>query len=520
MKRRDFLHDSLHTIAGAGLFSGMGSYGASKRNLNSLLGFNPDNDHVLVIIFLNGGNDGLNSVVPMNQLSILNQLRPHVALPDSSLLPLNGTDLAFHPSMSGLRDLFHEDRLKIVRAVGYQEQNFSHFRSTDIWMSGSDADEVLNSGWMGRYLNEDYPGYPQAFPTSSMPDPLAIEIGFGNSLLFQGPQSNTAMVINGERAFYELYSDTIDDVPDTKYGDKLEHVKLIRRQSQVYGEVVRDAANRVSQQRTYPDSNLAQQLRIVARLIAGGLRTPVYKVEIGGFDTHGGQVTEGNTTEGMHASLLSQLSEAIVAFMDDLEFLGVQDRVMGMTFSEFGRRIVSNASYGTDHGSAGPMFIFGNHIQTGVLGDHYELDTQMDFTDNLAHQYDFRQLYASMLDQWLCVPSDKIDNALSRDYQSIPLINPSACQVSTSTLDFVEERDIMKVFPNPVSDMLHIEFKETRDQVHIHLIGQDGRLIKNLAAGQLSSPRLTFNVSHLPPGLYYLQVFSKQRKTRSTFVKI
>ena len=274
MKRRDFIHNSLHTIAGAGLFGSMGTYGKSSKNLNSLLSLNPNNDHVLVIIFLNGGNDGLNSVVPMNQLSILNQLRPQVALPDSSLLPLSGTDLAFHPSMSGMRNLFHEGKLKIVRAVGYENQNFSHFRSTDIWMSGSDSDEVLNSGWFGRYIDEDYPGYPDAFPTSAMPDPLAVEIGYGNSLLFQGPLSNMAVVINGERGFYELSLNETDEAPDTNYGDKLAHVQLIRRQSQVYGEVVRDASNRVSQQREYPSSNLAQQLRIVARLIAGGLRTP------------------------------------------------------------------------------------------------------------------------------------------------------------------------------------------------------------------------------------------------------
>ena len=520
MNRRGFIHDSLHTIAGAGLFSTMGAYGKSSKNLNSLLSLNPNNDHVLVIIFLNGGNDGLNSVVPLNQLSILNQLRPHVALPDSSLLPLNGTDLAFHPSMSGMRNLYHDGKLKVVRAVGYQDQNFSHFRSTDIWMSGSDSREVLNSGWMGRYINEDYPGYPGAYPTNAMPDPLAVEIGYGNSLLFQGPLSNMAVVLNGERAFYELFSDDVNDVPDTNYGEKLAHVKLIRRQSQVYGEVVRDAAAKIHQQRPYPETDLAQQLRIVARLIAGGLRTPVYKVEIGGFDTHGGQVEPGNTTSGVHANLLTQLSDAIVAFMDDLEFLGVQDRVMGMTFSEFGRRIVSNASNGTDHGSAGPMFVFGNHVQTGVLGSHYTLDRQMDFTDNLDFQYDFRQVYASMLEQWLCVPSDRIRDALSRNYQSLPIVNASACDMSTPTLDFVPERDFLKVYPNPVVDYLNIEFNDVAEHIHVHLIGQDGRLIKNLAAGKLSTSSLNVNVSHLPPGQYFIQVYTRRKKSRSAFIKI
>ena len=247
---------------------------------------------------------------------------------------------------------------------------------------------------------------------------------------------------------------------------------------------------------------------------------PVYKVEIGGFDTHGGQVEPGNTTQGMHANLLSELSEAIVAFMDDLAFLGVQDRVMGMTFSEFGRRIVSNASDGTDHGSAGPMFLFGNHLQTGVLGSHYQLDTQMDFTDNLDHQYDFRQLYASMLEQWLCVSGDKIQDSLQRSYQPLPLINPSACEMSTPTLDYVPEKDFLSIFPNPTMDFLNIEFKDIRDQIHVHLIGQDGGLIKKLAAGKMNNPTLTFNVAHLPPGLYYIQVFTRQKKSRAAFVKM
>ena len=360
-----------------------------------------ETDRVLVMIFLNGGNDGLNTVIPLDQMGVLQSLRPHVVLPEASLLRLSGQDkLALHPSLQGMRSLYDEGRMKIIQNVGYPEQDYSHFRSTDIWMSASGSDELLVSGWAGRYLHNEFPNFPEEYPNTQMPDPLAVEIGYSGSLLFQGPAANMGMVIADPTAFYRLIENTEEEAPDTKAGEKLRYVRLVARQSQQYGEVVKAAAERVNTQANYPDDNpLAQQLKVVARLIAGGLKTRMYMVQLGGFDTHDAQVEDADHTTGEHADLLRQLDTAVSSFMNDLRYQGVSDRVMGMTFSEFGRRIVSNASLGTDHGASAPMFIFGDQVEPGVLGTNPQLDVQMSYVDNLPYEHDFRSVYSSIMEQ-------------------------------------------------------------------------------------------------------------------------
>ncbi len=513
MKRRDFIHDAMHTLAGTSLFGSLSQQIIHGTNVSGWAPLNPDNDHVLVIIFLNGGNDSLNTVVPINQMSALHSLRPHVVLPENVLLRIDGTDLGLHPALSGMRSLFDEGMLKIIRAVGYPDQNYSHFRSSDIWMSGSDAKEVLSTGWMGRYLNIDYPDYPSSYPNAGMPDPLSLELGYSNSLLFQGPMANMSVVINGERDFYQLVEDEIDEVPNTLYGDKLGHVKLVRRQSQVYGRSVRNAAQKVTQQYTdYPSTSIAQQLKICARLIAGGLRTPIYKVEIGGFDTHAGQVSPDDHTQGQHTNLLHELDQAITAFMADLKFLGIEDRVTGMTFSEFGRRIVSNASNGTDHGAAGPMFVFGKHVSPGILGSDYEIDASMTYEDNLAYQYDFRQVYGSILEQWLCVPNNHIDDALLNAFDTLPIISESACLNTRSQRHAKVEKNWLDVYPSPMNGTTTVQFESKGLPLQIDVISGTGQRIGTWISGRFPAGTHTRNISTvgLPTGTYFIRLTSRQ----------
>ena len=512
MKRRDFIHDAMHAAAGTSVLGSFGSQFLGASQLEDAMMFNPENDHVLVIIFLNGGNDSLNTVIPLNQMSVLNSLRPHVVLPENQILKIPGTELALHPSLTGMQSLLANGKLNIIRGVGYPDQNYSHFRSSDIWMSGSDTNQVLSTGWMGRYLNIDYPDYPSSYPNAVMPDPLSLELGYSNSLLFQGPMANMSVVINGERDFYQLVEDEIDNVPNTLYGDKLGHVKLIRRQSQVYGATVRDAAQKINQQFAgYPDTSIAQQLKICARLIAGGLRTPVYKVELGGFDTHAAQVDPGDHTKGVHSDLLQQLDEAIVAFLADLKFLGIEDKVTGMTFSEFGRRIVSNASNGTDHGSAGPMFIFGKHVNPGIIGKDYELDASMTYEDNLVYQYDFRQVYGSILSQWLCVGSNDVNNALLDSYTEIPVMAETACQSTGNRNLQTTAKDWIKVYPNPVNGQATIEFESDGSPVHIELVNLSGQKIEDLFIGRVAPGvhQEKVRTTHLTPGVYFVRLQSR-----------
>ncbi len=468
----------------------------------------------LVMIFLEGGNDGLNTVIPRDRFSELEALRGDLGLKEDQVLNLGDSEVALHPVMEDMRQLYNQGRLQIIQNVGYPDQNFSHFRSTDIWMSGSDSNQQLNTGWTGRFLHDVYPGYPEAYPTEEMPDPLSVEIGYGSSLLFQGPNATTSITVNDVQSFYELLDNVEQDAPDSAAGEKLRFVRLIARQSQLYGQRIVDVASRVNNHVPYPaGNNLADQLQVVSKLIAGGSQTPIYLVRLGGFDTHDAQVLENDNTLGFHAELLTMLNDAIAAFMDDLEFHGIGDQVLGMTFSEFGRTILANASNGTDHGAAAPMFLFGNAVKGGVTGRNPILDSRMTYEDNLSHQFDFRQLYASILSQWFEVDAGLSNRVLLKDYETLEIIGESTI-LDTPSNHF----DDFKVFPNPVRDMATIQFTGNQEIASIDVLDMRGARIQTLHQGR-SKPgpnTISWNAHRLEPGRYFvLLTLGNQRKVFS-----
>lgn len=516
MKRRTFLRHATHSLALPGLISSFGFMTPHQRRLNSFLRMASESDKVLVLIYLQGGNDGLNTVIPLDQLSALYSVRPHVVLPESKLLKITDS-VALHPSLSGLKSLFREGKLEIIQSVGYPDQSFSHFRSTDIWMSGSGSNELVTSGWTGRYLHNEFPGFPEDYPNTTTPDPLAIELGYGASLLFQGPSAAMGTVINNPTAFYQLVNNVEEEAPDTNAGEKLKYVRLIARQSQQYGEVIKAAAENVTSQLPYPsDNELAQQLKIVARLIGGGLHTPLYLVRLGGFDTHDSQVESGDHTTGEHSSLLTKVNDAIIAFINDLEAMGVDDRVLGMTFSEFGRRIVSNASLGTDHGSAAPLFIFGNNVRGGVLGTNPVLSPNATYEDNLPIQFDFRQVYASVLEQWFESPPGTISDIMLGDFETVPIIRGSIVTQNERELD-----RSFSVYPNPVIDHVFVKFLSTGQAVNIQAIDLQGRKIQEIFTGSLPAGEhvIPWSTSFLPKGRYFVMLQNQKKKLVQSIVK-
>lgn len=502
MKRRSFLRHAIHSIAVPGVVGSMGFSMPSGRSMQNLLRLAADSDKALVMVFLEGGNDGLNTLIPLNRLSQLNKLRPHVALKEAELLALNKSDTALHPSLQGLKNLYDENRLQIIQNVGYPEQNFSHFRSTDIWMSGSESNQIVSSGWAGRNLEIDFPGYPDEFPNEDMEDPLSVEIGYGSSLLFQGVGSSMSVTLNSVDSFYELVENIEQEAPDSPAGDKLKYIRLIEKQSQLYGERIVDIASKVNNHVQYPSNNyLADQLKVVSKLIAGGSRTPLYLVRIGGFDTHDSQVEEENHSIGEHANLLTQLDEGISAFMSDLELHGVDDKVLGMTFSEFGRRVVSNASLGTDHGSAAPMFFFGNKVRGGVLGSNPVIDSQMTYYDNLSYQYDFRQLYGSVLEQWFGVDAGTRSNVLFNDFDTLDIIGEPILSAETRS-----KINALMVYPNPLNGMATVQFDGDGNSVSISLVDLQGRSIAEIFSG-ISKPginKINWNSTSIQPGRYFI----------------
>jgi uncharacterized protein (DUF1501 family) len=339
-----------------------------------------------------------------------------------------------------------------------------------------------------------------------MPDPLAIQIGSITSLSLQGPSQPMGMSISNTTNYYNFFNNQIDPAPATNAGRELTYVREIAKQTQKYGDVIKTASSKVTQQSPYPTGNsLADQLKIVSRLIKGGLKTKIYLVSFGGFDTHSSQVVTTDTSTGSHANLLKSVSDAIKAFQDDLKFLGIEDRVMGMTFSEFGRRILSNGSNGTDHGAAAPLFIFGSKVNPGVLGKTPLIPTTANVSDNIPYQYDFRSIYASLLSNWLCVNSATLNKVMLKNFQDLPLTKLGTCSVLNPVGN---TEQYVNIYPNPFHGNISIQFKTEGGHTLLQIMDGSGRLIKVITEGNFDKGtyKASFDGNFLPAGVYYIRL--------------
>ena len=388
MRRRDFLHGISHAVAGSFVMPSFAQ--GLDFSTNSFLNHTLGQGKILILIKLNGGNDGLNTVIPMNQLSNLSNVRPHVFLPENKIIPLGQNDLGLHPELSGFKSLFDEDRLKIIQNVGYVEPDFSHFRSMDIWESASDYNKFVTSGWMGRYLEDKHPEFPESYPNTNYPHPLSVELNTP-SLLLTGKNAFTSFVARDPEEFYEIINEFDNNYDTSSYaGTKLDYMQLIGKQANIYGELLADIFANGNINHSYSNSDLGRQFEIATKLISGGLHSRIYLTELGGFDTHDTQVDSSDATKGAHASLLKQLNDAVSTFMKNMDAINRSDDVLIMTYSEFGRTIVSNGSNGTDHGTAAPLFVFGNKVDPDILGNNPEIPSNAAWQDNLATEFDFR----------------------------------------------------------------------------------------------------------------------------------
>lgn len=524
MKRRDFLRNSVPVSILPFLLGGFSvrTYGRS-RVLEGLVGAGNAGDRVLVLIQLNGGNDGINTVIPLDQYSALSAARGNILIPENKVLKLTDAT-GLHPAMTGVRDLYNAGRVCVVQGVSYPNPNKSHFRGTDIWLTASEANQTLSTGWMGRYLDETYPGFPNGYPNEVAPDPLAIQIGSVVSTGLTGPAGSMGMAITSPTSFYQLLTGGVDAAPDTPAGHELTFIRQVAQQTSVYAERIKSAAEKVTvHSPLYPSegsNKLADQLRIVAQLIAGGLKTRIYIVNLGGFDTHAAQVDQTLGAEyGDHADLLGKLSHAILAFQEDLRFLGADHRVVGMTFSEFGRRIRSNASFGSDHGEGAPLIVFGKAVKRGILGVNPFIPNPATTSDNIAMQYDFRQVYASVLKQWFGVPQEMLDAVLLQTFQTLPIVGdlPSARppivnqEGPAQSVSGVPERtELRQNYPNPFNPSTTIAFSSTGDPVSLRVYDTLGREVAVLVDGATGAGRfsVTFDASALPAGVYYYRMRS------------
>jgi uncharacterized protein (DUF1501 family) len=520
MKRRNFIQTTAPMLAMPWFSGGLGLSAYSSLPFLQPLFAPTGTDKVLVIVQMVGGNDGLNTVIPIDQYSALSAARPNVLIAQNQVLPLNGlAATGLHPSMTAMQQLYNNGKMAIIQGVGYPDHDMSHFRGTDIWNTASDSAEVLTTGWIGRYLNFEYPNFPQGYPNTTMPDPLAIQVGAVLSPIFQGATQNMAQTVplpdtTGALNLSQVANATTDPPPATNAGYELAFLRNAMQQANAYATKIQEAWNAGTNTITYPaaptgssKSNLAQQLRTVARLIKGGLKTKVYLVNIGSFDTHSDQVDAANTATGEHAALLQELSDAIGAFQQDIENLAVADRVLGMTYSEFGRRIVSNASVGTDHGQAAPMFVFGTKARSGMTGTNPIIPTTATVEDNVAMQHDFREIYTTILQNWFCLSATNAENVLLHNPSPLDLTTEQ-CLVPTQTPQNQRAGDAyVRAFPSPASGLTNIEFESTGTYLYIALFDALGHLVKVLVDSVLPQGvhTIQYDVAHLPQGTYFLR---------------
>ena len=512
MKRRDFIK-KVPLAALPVVLSGMSvrALGSSPM-LAALAASAASNNHVLVIIQVVGGNDGLNTVIPLDQYSNLSPARSNILIPAGSVLALNGTTVTgLHPSMTGMQQMYNNGFLSIVQSVSYPNPNFSHFQATDIWMTGEDNGQSLTTGWMGRYLADEYPNYPTGYPNSTVPDPLAIEIGTSLSPMFQSSTTGMAMAVTDPGSIYNLANGIQSPAPATPAGTELTYIREVALQTNQYAAVLTSAYNAgTSTTSLYPaSSQLGAALQAIAKLISGGLQTKVYMVSTandGSFDTHADQVVAGSPTTGTHADRLKNLSDCVKAFHDDLQASGHADNVLGMTFSEFGRRIISNASVGTDHGSAAPLFLFGNKVQPGILGTNPQIPSGANVNDNLPMQYDFRSVYASVLQDWFCVDPGTINNTiLLQNFQTLPLINAADCTNAIHEINSKAGVSLISNYPNPFTTSTNIKFTTAGGHTLIQIFDGSGRLMRTLIDQDMKQGEyvVNFENENYSTGVYY-----------------
>jgi len=560
MKRRDFVKALPLGVAALGVPFAVGGLAGRAYGRGSMLEsiLSGDSDHVLVLINLAGGNDGLNTVIPF-QDSIYQNARKTIGFGSSdisSLYPyllssqtVTRNDLALNPAMGTVANgatynsfykMFKAGKVAIVNNVGYPNPNLSHFRSTDIWNTASDSNIVLASGWMGRWLQQVHPEYPNSL--GEKPHPLAITFGGASSPVFQGNGTGMGIAITDPAKYTSTGAAADEQIPNTSAGAELAFIRGVYDQSDAYKQTFNERFSTPPTNKVpYPSFggrfSIADQLKNVSLCIQAGFKTQVYFVTLSGFDTHFGQNSKDTTVNGQ-GQLLMQLAQSIAAFQADIEAAGVADRVIGMTYSEFGRRVNENGSNGTDHGTCAPQFIFGTQVNGEVYSTYPDLDT-LNANGDMLMKIDFRQLYASLLGDWFGA-SDAIRKAvlMDRTYGLTFDVNTSPKTPGSTTQSLIKSPSgsgvlaqetpkdfiLQSNYPNPFHDRTTIAFALARTMpVTLEIYDERGTKVATLASETMSrgSYEFPFAATGLSNGTYIarLEAEGQVQVRQMTFVK-
>ena len=473
--RRDFLH-TLGVTGGVGLAMGGFSLNALAAPLLTPPG---GNDRILVLIRLKGGNDGLNTIIPIYDFGTYKNKRPTIYIPQSETWSLN-QELAMPKTTSRLTKLWNNGAMKVISGVGYDNHNLSHFTSSDVWNSAKPEIESIEdkSGWLARYLLHQQPDYLENLPEI----PGAIKVNSGSNIAFNNPDRiDLAVNFNTPDKLIEIaekgfYYDTQSLPDDCYYGDQIGFLRSVLNVTYKYAPAISNAYKAGSNTVVYSNNALSQQLAIVAKLIKGGLGTKMYMVTLDGFDTHENQNTA-------HPQLMNQLASAVSEFYDDLgtEF---NNDVLSLTFSEFGRRVAENNG-GTDHGTAAPVMLFGNALQgSATLGKLPNL-SQLDANGNLKHTTDFRSVYATLLESWLCLPAATVDSILGDEFQRIDDLGLECISSSTANVPLIQGLTHQGRVAEDGSIFIQFEMQRP-GHVRLELLAVTGQVIAMPVNGYLS----------------------------------
>lgn len=456
-----------------------------------------DNDRVLVLIRLDGGNDGLNTVIERGNSHYYN-LRPSLGLADNQLWALSN-EYGMPVETDSLQPLWAEGMMKVVFNVGYPDPNLSHFRSSDIIYSASDSDQVVETGWIGRFLEHEYAAFLEA-PSSVPP---ALQIGIQTNLLFSAEEANMALAVSSPQEFYQIaQTGQLYETASLTNSNRDRELAYLRQTANAafrYADTIRKAFYAGKNEVTYPTANdLSEPMAIIARVLKGNMGTRIFLVDIADFDTHVNQLAN-------HLNLLQQVSTAVRAFYDDLEKggSGLEKKVLTMTFSEFGRTIYENGSRGTDHGAGTPTLLFGGGIGNGFVGEYQDLSNPDPIGDP-PHSVDFRDVYASVLQNWLGNPPELVNYVLGRPSEPIPGLVPPA----SPALGDNGRAALLGHNPHPsLPGAVEIKFSITQGSpVRVQLLDPAGHVLRTLLSDFKTpgSHTVLFQPAawYLPPGRY------------------
>jgi len=547
MKRRNFLKLSTPMVMAPVILQGSVAKPFISGTLNRMFNCEDVNDRVLVVVQLKGGNDGLNCVVPTNQYDLYKNFRPTIGTELNKLISLdnslsNADHVSLHPNLSAFKDLYEKNSFSIIQAVGYDNSNKSHFKGTDLWLSGGDSQPAnynYGSGWMGRYLDASYAGLAGE-PTLDFPDPLGIQLGSKQQFLgFHTEHQHEAGInLSGQDpgGFYSLISELGGipplSIPVSEYGQNLDYIIDIEQSTNKYSSRVSEVFNKGINMATYPDFDLANQLKTVARMISGGSKTKIYVVTLGGFDTHDNQADGSTPADGTHATLMSHLSTSILAFQNDLELMQLDSRVAGVTFSEFGRRPKENGSKGTDHGTVAPMFLFGSPVKAGVFGTNADLSLVGEGNDIIGMQHDYRNVFTALLQDWLGASDRVLEETYFEKFigSKTAVIDQNyvvdaGCYIDTYLHNSIFSRSgQLNLYPNPAAQVIYADLELTGNgMAAVHISDMKGQLHKTINMPYVSGKnKIEMLITNMDPGVYVVQIIlNNSKKTFSgKFVKM